>query len=904
MAIFQRLLNVFRPVRLDRELNDELEFHREMRLRRLRERGLGEAEAEAEVNKRMGNVSVAKEEMRDARVVQWLASSLQDLRHGLVLLRRDSGISALIILVLALGIGGNAAIFSLLKAAFLDPLPYRDSTRLVTIIVRRDLVASPERNPTVPEYIDIRNRAHMLDDSACVDFRDFQLTGTDEPARVFAARVTASFFPLLGISPSMGRTFFAEESLPGRNQVVLVSDAFWRGKMAADTGAVGKTLRLNGDPFLVVGVLPPEFSFDYPSLGVPEPPETYVPYLMDADATERPTPQPPAGADGIAHPYSTRPRRTFNPGLVRVLARLREGSRLAQAASELQSIANSLVHEYPDLYHMPHGEIPTMAFVPRPLREAIVGSQRALLGLLLGGVGVLLLIACANTAQLLLARGLRRGREVAVRAALGASRLRLIRQFLLEGLVLAVCGGAAGLLFSGTVARILVGLFPERNPIIESAHTDPRLMGFTLGLSLLSALIFAIVPAIKGSMWSPGSVITARLAIGQGNRWRHGMMAVEAALSVFLLCGAGLVGQNLWKLVSTPPGFDPNHVLAMQLRLSPEREQAARPIPSVAYQEYLEKVQAIRGVESAAIVQGPPLRPAVGGYHEIIGQANGPDAYRRQIAWSHLISPDYFRTLRIPLLAGRTFNNDDGVGRPQVVIVNREFVRRFGIEVDPIGRKIDPGEPWTIVGVVGDVRMNGLDTAPFPEVYAPLMQVFNPNVYVLVRSTLPPGELVTRVKTAIRSSFADQAVFKVETMEQVLSSSQAEPRFYAFVIGAFALLALAMAASGMYSVISCLVSQRTGEIAIRIALGASRGAIVNTILGTTSVWVSVGLAGGLGLALAANRMLRGLTNSATQTSPFMYGAALVFFLVVTLLAAYLPARRASRLDPAMALRCE
>ena len=853
-----------------------------MRLRRSRERGLSAAEAEHETRRRMGNLLMAKEEMREARMVRWLASSLQDLRHGLVLLRRDPGVSGLIVLVLALGIGGNAAVFTLLKAAFLDPLPFRDAGRMVTILEDNGW------SPSVSEFLEIRARSRTLDQIAFAEHRDMQLSGTAEPVRVFAARVTASFFSLLGVNASLGRTFLEEENQPGRTPVVVLTDAFWRGRMGADPAALGRTLRLDGQPALVVGVLPPGFHFDYPTLRISEPVDIYLSFPIEPLAALHPS----GGHRGDRQP-------------VRVLARLREGTTYVQAESELQSIGSALAREHPSAYLTRDGKPRGFTFETLRLRDAIVGTQRSLLWLLLGGVGVLLLIACANTAQLLLARSLRRGHEFAIRAALGASRLRLIRQFLLEGLVLAACGGVAGLLVSGWIARLLAAVLPVRSPLLESAHSDLPAMGFTLAISLISAIVFAIIPAVKGSRWTPGPALSARATTVEGNRRRHVMIALEAALSVFLLCGAGLVAQNLWTLISTPMGFDPNHVLVMRLNLPARRPNSLDSKASQPLQEYLEKIAAIPGVDSAATVTGPPLRPAIGGPVEIVGLTEGSGALKSIIADLHQVSPDYFRTLRIPLLAGRAFRNDDVVGRPRVAIVNQEFARRFGLGADVVGRQTyEPGEPFTIVGMVGNVRTRGLRAAPYPESYISSMQFPWANVYLVARSAIPPAQLVKQVKAAIESSNSDQAVFGVMTMDELIVDSVTEPRFHVFLIGAFALLAVAMAASGMYSVISFLVSQRTSELAIRMALGASRGAIIKTVLGTTSLWVVAGLAGGLGLGLAARTTLRSLTNTEAAGSPAMYAAVVLFFLAVTLLAAYLPARRAARLDPAQALRCE
>jgi putative ABC transport system permease protein len=589
MSVFSRFRNALRPGRLDNDFDDELEFHRQMRVRRALERGLSPAEAELEARRRIGNLPLAKDQMRDARVIGWLASSIQDLRHGVVLLRRDAGISALIVLVLALGIGGNAAIFTLLKAAFFDPLPFRDAGRLVTIM---ENTGWP---PGVTEFLEIRAHSQTLDQIAFAEHRDVQLSGIGEPTRVFGARVTASFFPLLGVVPALGRAFLEEDNQPNRTPTVILTNAFWRSKMGANANVVGRTLRLDGANAQIIGVLPPNFHFDYPTLSIPEAVDVYVSYPLETNVTPLPS------ASGLGVP-------------VRVIARLRKGVTFAQAEVELRTIGDILGKQYAARAAANRKPPQPFTFDTLPLRAAIVGTERSLLWMLLGGVGVLLLIACANTAQLLLARSLRRGREVAIRAALGAGRFRLIRQFLLEGLVLAMCGGVAGLLAAGWIARLLIAVLPTRSPLLESAHVDTRVTAFAFALSIVSTLLFAILPAVKGSRWTPGPSLTARLTTGEGNRWRHALIALEAALSVFLLCGAGLVAQNLWTLISTPIGIDPNHVLVMQLKLP-----SAKPMDSVdhaagpAFQTYLDKIAAIPGIDSAASVSGPPLHPTRGG---------------------------------------------------------------------------------------------------------------------------------------------------------------------------------------------------------------------------------------------------------------------------------------------------
>ena len=812
--------------------------------------------------------------------LQFLESMLGDMRHAVRLMRQDAGISALIVLVLALGIGGNAAIFSLLKAAFLDPLPYRDAGRLVTVMENFG-----NWTPSTSEFLQIRARSKTLEQVAFAEHRDMQVSGTGEPVRVYAARVSASFFPLLGVSASLGRTFVDEENQPGRAASVVLTDGFWRSHMGADPHVVGRTLRLDAQPAIVVGVLPPNFQFDYPTLRISEPVGIYVSYPIDPNV-----PLFPSGSGrGIA---------------VRVIGRLRADVTEQQAAAELRALGRELVRENPRAPWFRDLRLSTFTFDTLPLRDAIVGTQRSLLWLLLTGVGVLLLIACANTAQLLLARSLRRGREIAVRAALGASRPRLIRQFLVEGFVLALCGCVAGLLAAGWIARLLLTALPVRSPLLAAAHLDWRVAGFALAVSVISAVVFAIVPAVKGSMWTLGPSLSARASGGEGNRWRHVMIAVEAALSVFLLCGAALIAQNLWTLISTPVGFDSSHVLTMRLTLPAREQDQPDQQARLMFQEYLAKIQAIPGVDSAATVTGPPLLPSRGGPFEIIGKKDAGGAPLSVMALSSQVSPSYFHTLRIPLLAGRAFNDADTGDKITVAIVNQEAARRFGLDRDVVGKQIDDAPPITIVGMVGNVRARSLNTAPYPEVYLSSRQFSWANVYLVVRSRIPAGQLVKQVKTAVESVNPDQAVFGVMTMGQLISDAVSAPRFDAWLIGSFALLAVAMAALGMYSVIACLVSQRTSEIAIRMALGASRGAIVRTILGATSAWVAAGLACGILLGLVTRTTVRSLSSATAQGSPWIYVAVALLFLAVMIGAVAVPMRRANRMDPAAALRCD
>lgn len=802
---------------------------------------------------------------------------LSDLRHGVTLIRRDAWTSALIIGVLALGIGGTTATFTLFKAAFLDSLPFRDAERLVAIYEQG------RRNPSASEFLELRGRASTIDQIGFAQHTDMQLSGGEGPLRVYVARVTASLFPLLGVTASLGRTFLGEENAAGRNSTVVLSDGFWRNQMGADPDVLGRTLWLDGAPVEIVGVLAPRAHFDYPTLQIPERVDIYVPFALENAGPVANT------GSGLGTP-------------VLVLGHLRKGIPFDQAAAEMDTIGRALVQERPDVYKSRDGGPSDFTFVAVPLREAIVGSQKSLLWLLAGGSGVLLLIVSANTAQLLLARALRRKRELAIRAAVGASRASLVRLFLCEGFVLAVCGSAAGLAAAAGILRVLIAMLPVRSPVLASAQLGANVAGFSLAASVSTAMIAAILPAAKSSGQLPGPSLGARGTAGEGNRLRHTMIAIEAGLSVFLLCGAGIVVSNLWTLVSAPMGFDPDDVLAMRIKL-PAQEQRQMGADTAAFELYLERIKAIPGVVSAATVTGPPLRPAIGGPLEIAGVTEASGELRTVISMTNQVTPGYFKTMGIPLLAGRAFETDDRKGHPLVAIVNQEAARRFGLGTNVVGRQIwEPGEPITIVGLVGNVRVQGQNAAPFPEVYLSSMQIAWSNVYLVVRSQLPQAQLVQQIRSAIESSNPQQAVYGVMTMDELISDAVTEPRFHVFLTGAFATLAMFTTASGLYGVISLLSAQRTTEIAIRLAMGATRGDIARNIAAGTMAWVAAGITAGVGAGLAMGDTIRSLTNVASPPSYEVYFWVAGLFLLVAVAAVYRPVLKATRVDPGTALK--
>lgn len=876
MGLYRRLVNVFRPSRLDRELAEEIEFHREMRERRAREAGKPEPEARKEAIRKMGNVTLSQEQMRDARVVGWLSSCVRDIRHGIALLHRDRGVSAMIVAVLALGIGGNTAIFTIMKAAFLDPLPYRDAERLITI------TEVTGWNPSVSGYREIRERNRSLEAMAFAQYTDMQVSGTAEATRVYGARVTASFFPLLGANAALGRTFTDAENQPGSALAVVLTDRLWRTRMASDPAIIGRLVRLDGKPAEVVGVLAPDFHFDHPGLRITEPVDLYAAFQQPATTRVEVT------STGRGTP-------------VRVLGRTKPGVTFEQARADIHRVARELTTEYPKSFPNPQNDPSLFTYETTLLHEAIARSQRPALWLLGGATAILLLIACANTAQLLIARSARRRREAALRLALGASRGRLVRQFLLEGLVLAACGGVIGLPLAHWLARLLIGLQPAGGPLRAGTAIDGTVAAFTAAVSLISALVFAIVPALEGTRVS----LTARASAGEGNGWRHAMIGVEAALSVFLLCGAGLVARNLLALHSAPLGFDPSNVAVMRLQLPGQSPESVRPGNGAILQEYVDRISAIPGVESAATVTGPPLRPARSGNAELVGITESNGRLKSIIKDNHLVSPGYFETMRIPLLAGRTFHRGDSGKVINAAVVNEEFARQFGFGTDIVGQQIfEPGTPITIVGVVGNVRTRGLRTAPVAEAYLSSLQLSWPNVYLVVRSTLPLSDLTREVRRATGLVNPDQAVFGVTSMDQYVHDSFSQPRFDAYVTGAFSALAFLMAIAGTYSVVSCLVAQRTAEIAIRIALGAGGRDIVRHLAGDTARWIVAGVGLGLVAAVAASSVVRSMANSAVSDSPVSYAFAATVFLVAAAVAALRPLRAATMLPPSLALRAE
>jgi predicted permease len=876
MSRVGRFLNLFRSSSLQRDLDDEVRFHLDTRIARNLRSGMTRREAEAEAHRAFGDVRRITEDMREARVMTSIESLVQDLRYGARSLARERLTSVAVLAMLALGIGATVAIFTFLNAIWLRPLPYANASRLVTIEDSFVRAGIRRTQPTVPEVLDVRGWNRSFDTMAFLDHRDMQLTGGQEPARVMAGRVTAPFFSLLGVGAALGRVFADADNLAGNEQVVVLSHGLWQRLFGGDPGVVGRSIMIDQRPHTIVGVLPSGFSFDHTALGVREPVDAYVPFLLNDYYTLR----------SGSHSHLRR---------VLALARLADGVAIEQANAELGALAQRLTVNHPDLYrNRTSGEDLGFTMQARPLQEAIAGDTRNVLLLLFGSVGMVLLIVCANTAQFLLARSLQRRHEVAIRLSLGASRSRLIQQFLAEAAVVALAGGALGFWSAQLFVRGLRAIVPPGSPLAADVRVDATVLAFALAVSMLTAALFGLLPALTASK-STGRLIRSATR----TQPRYLLIAFEVGLSMVLLAGGAVLFRSLLLVNNAPLGFSPDDVTVMQLRLTQPRPDMQHH-GSLQYEAYLEALRRVPGVDAAAILSGQPV-PLTDANFVIGAHAGDADALARQTA-RLIVSPDYFRVLRVPIVEGRTFSTADTSGRPPVAIVNEEVARYLWPNESAIGKQLRVPRPTTIVGVVGSTRLSTVRTAMTPQIYVPSLQVWEPNASIAVRTAAGVEPPLQAFKDAIRSVAPTQAVFNVRTMNQMLSNATAEPRFRALLLGGFALLALTLSAAGIYGLVSYLVSQRTREIAIRVAIGAQRRDVYWAVSRNTIVSAVAGLAAGMAVAIGLWRAFgSSLTPVGGPDVPTLAAVSLLY-LTIAIAATYVPARKAFQLDAMRALR--
>lgn len=805
---------------------------------------------------------------------------MKDVRYSIRVLLKNPAFTVTALLTLALGIGINTAIFSVVDSVLLRSLPVKEPDRVVSIW-EHGLRAGLDRNEMAPaNFFDLRQQSQLFEGVGAFGEFSMNLTGQGEPERLDARLVTANVFSLLGVKPALGRTFSPEEDQPGLNRVVVLSDALWRRRFNQDPAVVGRNLTLNAESYTVVGVMPPEFFF-------PEREgELWTPWAML-----------PEEAAGRGDHY------------VRTIARLKPGATIEQANAEVESIAARLANEYPRTNE-------GLGFLVTSYHEDYVGNLRRPLLILFAAVALVLLIACANVANLLLAQATSRRREIAIRMALGASRLAIVRQLLVESMLLAVGGGLLGVLGAVWGVQWLAKLVPESLSKLQSVSVDLRVLLFTLGVTVLTALVFGAVPAFQASRSKPGETLSdvgRDVAGGMSGRYvRRVLVVTEVALAVVLLVGAGLLIRSFQRLRQVDPGFQSNNLLTMRTVL-PSSKYAKPEQRRAFYDELLRRVDELPGVESAGVITFLPLSfSAMNFAFSIEGRAAPGDMNLPQAVY-RVVSPDYFRAMGIPLQRGRFFDSRDTAESPPVVVVNRRLAEHFWPGEDPSGKRlkigpIDSRNPWAIVaGVVGDVRQTGLYGEQDFELYVPYAQEWRGFVAprdLVVRTNGDAASLVGAVRQAVWAVDKDQPISNVRTMDQALAAAVSRERFQTLLLALFATLALVLACVGLYGVISYAVVQRTHEIGVRMALGAQPADVLRLVINQGMLLTLIGLAMGVAGAFAVTRVMNEMLFGITPTDPLTFAGVPVILGAIALLACYIPARRATKVDPLVALRYE
>jgi len=875
---------LFRKEKLEREMDAELRFHLEREAEEYVRRGMSPEQARYAALRSFGGVQQVKEECRDVSRFRLLEALWQDLRYGLRILLKNPGFTAVAVLTLALGIGANTAIFSVIYGVLMRPLPYQDGDRLVVLRQQAPLARVENVPFSVKEITDYRERNQTL--AAVVEYHAmaFILLGRAEPERVQTGVVSANFFDVLGVKPLLGRTFLPSDDERGADAVLVLSYKYWQQSHGGDPNIVGKTFKMNDRVHTVVGVLPP----------IPQYPNENDVYMSTSACPTR---------------SSDRFIANRNARMMSVFCRLKPGVPLPQAQADIATVASNFPKEYPDSYPKSRGYGAMLA----PLQEELTRQAKPTFLILLGTAGLVLLIACANVANLTLARLMRREREMAIRAALGAGQGRLIRQMLTESTLLALAGGSLGLLFAAGGLSLLIAFAARFTTRAGEISIDSSVLLFTLGISVVTGLTFGLLPAFssKQNLVAGLKEGTSRSTAGAaGQRLRSLLIIAQVAVSFMLLIGAGLMLRSLVKLQRVNPGFDPERVLVLGLSPNWSKYRTAQQFRDFHLQ-LLEKVKPQPGVLSAAVASTYPLNPT--------RIANGPGRLSYQIegrppaqgelaphADNCAVTPDYFQTIRTPLVRGRMFTEMDNDKAPLVAIINQSMARHRWGDEDPVGKRIsfDRGETWvTIVGLVGDVKQYGLGSEVVDVIYAPLAQ--NPaGGSLLVRTVADPMGLARLLTKAVHEFDPETAVTNVQTLEQVRTESLASPRLTTSLITLFGALALIITAAGVAGVMALSVSQRTRELGIRLALGATQGSVLRLVVRQGMSLVLVGLVLGIVGALALTRVMSALLFAIEPTDPLTFLAVSLVLAAVAAVACLMPARRVTSIDPMLALRSE
>ncbi|HEY5028939.1 MAG TPA: ABC transporter permease [Candidatus Angelobacter sp.] len=807
-------------------------------------------------------------------------SFLQDLRFGARMLRKNPGFAIAAIFTLALGIGGNTAIFTITSSVLLKALPYSSPQQLISLDVQgKD---GQSHCCSLNRFDIVHDRSQSFSGVLAAANDNFNLTGRGEPLQVSSARVSANFFDVLGVKPQAGRFFVPDESQPAGKPVIVISDSLWHSRFGGDPGILNQTVALDGTPYSIIGVLPAGIQF---------------PFLAPADIWS---------PRYFEHSLFTPQRLRMGVGYLTIIGRLRDGVSRQRAAAELAVLDQQFQKENPGA---PDAK-PDLSMVVTDLQDSVVANIRGMLLMLSGAVGVVLLIACANVASLLLSRALSRRKEIAVRAALGAQRSALIRQLLTESVLLAFLGGLLGLALSWAATRYFATLGNNNLPQGLPITMDPQVLFFTLAISVLTGVLFGIFPALQLSRTNVNQTLRDE---GRGSTGGHrrvqlrGLLVVgQVALSLLLLIGAGLLVRSFSRLLTVEPGFDPQNVLTMNISL-PTVKYAEAQKQVAFFDDLSRRISALPGVRSAAVSAALPLVPKRITPVLPEGQPEVPLAERPFII-IEAISPAWFKTMRVPLQAGRKFTDADKAGAPNVVIVNQALARRYWPNENPIGKHIALGRqpPSEVVGVATDVKNRGLALDAQVQLYFPFSQLPWGNMNLLVRTAANPNTMVSVVRAQVAAIDADQPVTNIQTVDEIMDGSRAQPRFILLLLSVFSAAALVLAIIGIYGVLAYSVAQRRQEMGIRLALGAEKADILRMVVGhglkLTITGVAIGLAAALAMSWIMASMLSGLLYRISARDVTTFVLAPVTFLVISLLASYLPARRATQVDPNEALR--
>jgi len=871
-----RFGGLFNRRRKDRELDEEIESHLQMHIEDNLRLGLTPEEARRQALIKLGGVESTKEAYRDQRGLPWLETFWQDLRYGARQLRKNPGFTAVAVLTLALGIGANTILFSVVDAVLLRPLPFKEPEKLVVIRGGFNFFSGGD-------FRDLREQAQTFEAVAATSSGTMNLSGDGDPVRVNSARVSANLFALLGKAPVLGRAFSTEEEQPGAEPVVAISHGLWQRQFGGDPNILGRSIRLDAQSHTVIAILPPAFSY-------PEKAEIWTPLRLS-----------PAEWDDYHQAY-----------FLTLVARIRLATTPAQADAELQAITARKQARYRDS-RAPNFRT-DWTLHTMPLQDSLVENVRRMLLILQGAVAFILLIACVNVANLLMVRTVRRQSELALRLTLGASRGRLARQLLVESGLLAALGCATGLLLASAGPSLVRALLPAEFPQLHMLALDARVLSFSLIMATLTALAFGLVPVWQTRDLTLNDSLKQSAATGSARAKTHRLRAVlviaEFALTMVLLAGAGLLIKSFVTLRSVTLGFEPRHLLTGRVELS-ERSYPNGERRLTFQQDLLERLESLSGVQSAGIISRLPLSGnntirllEIEGYPPPEFKPGG----EMQAAGIRSVSPDYFRTMGIPLRRGRMLADPDREATQPVAVINEAMARKYWPNEEAIGKRVKPAAsdlPWLeIVGVVGDVRHQGLERRPAPELYVTLPQSPPSQVNFVVRTASNPAALAASVRRVVSDLDSDQPVYRLLTMEDLVADSSATPRFRTVLLSAFGGLALLLAAVGIYGVLSFLVAQRTREIGIRMALGARQRDVFQIIIRQGMKLVVVGIAIGVTAAFALSHLLRSFLYEVAPTDPLALTAVTFILTAVGIVACLLPARRAARVDPMVALRSE